>query len=74
MLSPYQLGTLRTRTMSLQELDPCQAGQTEITCFFSGTNSKYKKGGVYNVRKSQAHRSYRHTRRRLVRLPYRPDE
>lgn len=46
MLSPYQLGTLRIRTMSLPELDPCQAEHTEITCFSSGTKSKYKKGGV----------------------------
>lgn len=46
MLSPYQLGTLRTRTMSLLELDPCQAEHTEITCFFSDTRWKYKKGGV----------------------------
>lgn len=46
VLSPYQLGTLRTRTMSLPELDPCQAEHTEIACFSSDTRWKYKKGGV----------------------------
>ena len=45
MLAPYHHGTLRTRTMSLPDHDPCQAEQNKTTCFPVGRTRSVVKAG-----------------------------